>query len=484
MLAALLQKTRARLTQRLTQDDGGLPLLGHALAFRNDPLKVLSELSGTVPLGSMRLMNREARIAGSPLFAEHVLRSGAKHFSRDTPVYRLLGLFLGQGILVAEGETWRKHRRVVQPAFHRRRLQALSGQVVEVIDEHLRTWTEPTSETAGSGETTGSGGHVLDVRDAMMRLTLELASSILVGARTKRDAKALGAAVDAAQQFVQRLLPFPWLAALSPVNRRLISPTRKALDEIAFRLIRERREELKQDPELTHNDALGMLLDAQYEDGSAMPDQQIRDEMMTLLVAGHETTSNAVSWTLWYLAKHPEVRRELEAEVDRVLGDRLPTFEDMSKLPYARAVLDESMRLRPPAWITGRVCTNAHDFDGVHFAVGDLVLISPWVVHRRADTYDDPETFDPSRWGRIQDQLPPMAFFPFGGGARKCVGEAFAYLEAILMLAMITQRMRLDLAPGDVVMEPQITLGFANGLPMRVRPRAQSAMRASSATTT
>lgn len=362
---------------------------------------------------------------------------------------------------------------MIQPAFHRRRLEALSGEVVDVIDQHLRSWTATTSK----------GDQVFDARDAMMHLTLELASSILVGARTKRDAEALGAAVDSGQQYVQRMLPFPWLASFSPLNRRLMAPTRKTLDKIAFRLIRTRREELKRDLNAKHNDALSMLLDARYEDGSPMPDQQIRDEMMTLLVAGHETTSNAVSWTLWYLAKHPEVRRQLESEVDRVVGDRLPTFADMNALPFTRAVLDESMRLRPPVWVTGRVCTTAHDFGGVHFDVGQLVLISPWVVHRRADIYDNPNAFDPSRWDQIRGQLPPMAFLPFGGGARKCVGEAFAYLEAILMLVMITQRMRLELAPGNVVMEPQITLGFAKGLRMKVTPRPATARSLSSAAT-
>ncbi|MFT5359376.1 MAG: cytochrome P450, partial [Polyangiales bacterium] len=166
---------------------------------------------------------------------------------------------------------------------------------------------------------------------------------------------------------------------------------------------------------------------------------------------------------------------EMEAEIDGVLGSRLPTFADMSALPFTRAVLDESLRLRPPAWLTGRICTKSHDFDGIHFEEGQLVLISPWVVHHRADVYDNPDTFDPSRWARIRDELPPMAFFPFGGGARKCVGEAFAYLEAILTLAMITQRMRLELAPGSVVPLPQITLGFAEGLQMKVIPRVPRA---------
>lgn len=447
---AIIRKAHAALTQA----DGGLPLVGHALAFREDALRLLTERAGTVPMGSMRLMGRTINLVGSPKVAEHVMRSGAKHFSRKTPVYHLLGLFLGQGTLVSEGETWRKHRRVIQPAFHKRRLEALTGQVAEVIDAHIRTWT---------GE--------FDARDAMMHLTLELASSILVGARTKRDAERLGEAVDASQAFVQSRLPFPWLAGFSALNRRMMDPARKTLDEIAFRLIRERREELEREPEVVHNDALGMLIEARYEDGSPLPDQQIRDEMMTLLVAGHETTSNAISWTLWYLANHPAVRREMEAEIDGVLGDRLPTFADVNALPFTRAVLDESLRLRPPVWLTGRICTKSHDFDGIHFEEGQLVLISPWVVHHRADVYENPEAFDPSRWARIRSELPPMAFFPFGGGARKCVGEAFAYLEAILTLAMISQRMRLELAPGNVVPLPQITLGFAEGLQMKVVPR-------------
>ena len=313
----------------------------------------------------------------------------------------------------------------------------------------------------------------------MMHLTLELASSILVGARTKRDAEALGAAVDDGQDFVQRLLPFLWLAGLEALNKRLIAKTRRTLDEIAFRLIRERREELARNPDAKHNDALGMLLEARYEDGLPMSDQQIRDEMMTLLVAGHETTSNAISWTLWYLAQHPEAQRELEAEVDRVLGSRVPTFADMKELTFTRAVLDESMRLRPPVWVTGRVCTRSHEFEGYRFEEGQLVLISPWVVHHRADIYKNPDRFDPWRWNRREEPLPTMGFFPFGGGARKCVGEAFAYLEAVLTLAMITQRMRLELASGEVTPEPQITLGFAEGLLMKVQLRSRASHESS-----
>ena len=245
----------------------------------------------------------------------------------------------------------------------------------------------------------------------------------------------------------------------------------RRLDALAYRLIADCRAHLERSPDEPHDHVLAMLVEARDETGAPLPDQQIRDELLTLLSAGHETTSNALSWTLWLLSQHPSVARTLQAEVDAVLEGRAPTIEDLGKLKFTRAVIDESMRLRPPVWLTGRMALEDHDIEGRHIAKDSAVLISPWVTQRSPELWDNPLGFDPERWLEPADRH-PFAFFPFGGGARKCIGEAFAYLEATLVLAMIAQRMRLDLVPGHpVVPQPQITLGFEHGLLMQAAAR-------------
>ena len=439
--------------------DGGaprpLPLVGHALAMRADPLRLLSSLArthgGVAPLqiGPMR-----GHLVSEPALVGEVLVHHKSRYSRRTRVYEAMAEFLGRGILTTEGDDWRIHRRIVQPAFHRKRLASFTDSIVAITASNLDSWR---------GE--------IDVSAAMMGLTLRIVSEVLLGTKTESNAEDIGEAVDAAQRFTETVIAqviavprFVPTARNRDFGRALVT-----LDRVAYEIIDERtRSGARGD------DCVSMLLDARYEDGQPLARRRIRDELVTMLAAGHETTSNALSWTLMRLSQHPEVRRRLVAEVDEVLEGRAPSFEDIAKLRYTRWVFDEAMRLHPPVWTTGRVALEPHTLGTRRIEKDDLLILSPYVTHRRADLWDNPEGFDPSRWEALSERgaLAPFTFFPFGGGTRKCVGEAFAYLEAIVVLAMIAQRSELHLTARPVVPLPQITLGIAEGLWMQVAPRA------------
>lgn len=431
-----------------------LPFLGHAPAFASDPLTLITRLAeekgGMAP---MRIGPLRAHLVSEPELVGEVLTTKMKHYTRRTRVYEAMREFLGVGILTSEGDDWRIHRRIVQPAFHKGRLESFATQIAEITDDELARWR---------GE--------LDASEAMMRLTLRLVSEVLLGTRTADDAADIGRAVDDSQRYVEgvmgRIVRLPrWVPTRT--NRRF-ARSLAVLDRIAYGIIDGRRRSGERG-----DDAVSMLLEARYEDGTELSRERIRNELVTLLAAGHETTANALSWTLMRLSQHPEVARKLAAEVAEVLGDRAPAFEDLGRLVYTRRVLDEAMRLHPPAWITGRHVVEPHELGGRALEPGQLVLVSPYVTHRRPDLWDNPEGFDPDRWEALSARgaLAPFTFYPFGGGARKCVGEAFAYLEATIVLAMIAQRMRLSLVPGHpIVAAPQVTLGLAHGLRMRVLP--------------
>ncbi len=428
--------------------------------MRADALRFYSALQkehgGVAPA---RVGPLEALVVSDPEVANDVLVKHQNRYTRKTLVYEAMAEFLGRGILTTEGDDWRTHRRIVQPAFHRKRLASFTDAIVELTDTQLRSWR---------GE--------IDVSAEMMKLTLRVVSDVLLGTRTDEDADAIGHAIDLAQRYVESVIvgavELPeWIPT---PRRRAFKRAVETLDRVANGIIEERRRSGERGDDVT-----SMLLDARYDDGSELSQKRIRDELITLLVAGHETTSNALSWTLMRLSQHPAVARKLQAEVDDVLGQRKPTFEDLPKLRYTRWVLDEAMRLHPPAWTTGRLALEDHDLGGHPMAKGDLVLISFYLLHRNPEVWSNPEGFDPDRWEALSKPgaLPKGAFMPFGAGTRKCVGESFAYLEAVVILAMLTQRHQLYLSGRPIEPSPQITLGLGSGLWMHVKPRATASGR-------
>lgn len=422
--------------------------------MRADPLGFLERIASEhaeAGIAPLRLGPVDGYLAFAPAMVEQVLRSSMRSFNRQTPVYQTLTRFLGKGILTSEGEPWRKHRRVVQPAFHRRRLSTFASAMVRLADEAVDRWDD-----------------TIDLGAEMMRLTLSVVGETLFGTDMRWMASELTPALDTAQRHTERVIAGLIPADESSTSRRgrRFDRAVETLDELAYRLIDERRAAGAEG-----DDVLGMLLAATDETGEMLPRRQVRDEVLTLVSAGHETTANALSWTLLALSRHADVWERLVEEVDAAVGERAPTIEDVARLTYVRQVLDESMRLRPPVWTLGRIADEPVDLgDEVTVAPGELVLLSPWITHRLPTLWPEPERFQPERW---VEGVPahPFAFFPFGGGARKCVGEAFAYLEATLVLTRIAQRARLELVGAAPEPEPQITLGVGSGVQMRVRQR-------------
>lgn len=303
----------------------------------------------------------------------------------------------------------------------------------------------------------------MDLHDAMMRLTLQVVGKTLFGADVERDAPQVGETLEVLLEFTsdfRRLVMTPkWLP--TRLNRQANRAVRQ-LTQIIDRIIQQRRES-KEDT----GDLLSMLLHAQDEDGSRMTAQQLRDEALTLFLAGHETTASSLSWTWWLLAQNPEVEAKLHAELDAVLNGRVPTIDDLPKLKYISCILSESMRVYPPAWAMARLAVEDHELGGYPVPKGTGIAAAQWVVHRDARWYENPERFIPERWesGDLLRQIPRFAYFPFGYGPRQCIGNTFALMEANLVLATIAQRFRFRLVPGHTVVPlASITLRPRHGL--------------------
>jgi cytochrome P450 len=315
-------------------------------------------------------------------------------------------------------------------------------------------------------------GEVLDAHEQMMRLTLSIVGRCLFDTDIE-DAVAnrIGDALAAALELFGKFQSFPFtdlLMRLPIPARRRFYEAKESLDSIVFGMIEERR------ATGDRGDLLSTLLLVQdEEDQGGMSDQQVRDEAMTILLAGHETTANALTWTWYLLSQHPEVEAKLHEEIDSVLGDRIPSAEDLPKLPYGEMVLSESLRLFPPAWVLGRKALENHDVDGYTIPAGSLVLLSPFVIHHDPRWFPDPYRFDPERWrAEKQRTRPKHSFFPFGGGTRLCIGESFAWMEGILVLVTLARRWRLRLAPEHPVgLRPAVTLRPKDGMGMVVERR-------------
>jgi cytochrome P450 len=402
----------------------------------------------------LRIGPRSLYLVNHPDLIEQVLVHQARNFRKHYAI-RMNRLLLGNGLLSSEGDFWLRQRRLAQPAFHRDRINAYGSIMVELTERMLSQW-QP--------------GTVRDVHADMAQLTLEIIARTLFDADVSGEAKDVGVALAAAQQsFLERFQsPFPmpeWVP--TPGNLRLRGAVRR-LDAIVFGFIRERRESKQE-----KDDLLSLLLRARDEDGSQMTDQQLRDEAMTLFLAGHDTTALTLSW-LWYLlAQNPEVDAKLHAEVRGVLGDRPPTIEDLPRLPYVDQVVREGIRLYPAAYAFGREALVDCELGGYTIRRGQTVLLSQWVMHRDPRFWDNPERFEPERWEPARAaKIPKYAYFPFGGGPRVCIGNYFATIEAALLLAGIARRFRMERVEAEPVRPlPRLTLHPDRGILMRLHKR-------------
>jgi len=420
---------------------------GFYRAYTRDPLVYLTQLQKEYgDVVTLRAYNYRVFFLSHPDHIEEVLVTQSRKFFKGRILKANKRLF-GNGLLTSEGDFWLRQRRLAQPAFHRARVASYGETMVRFADQLIAGWRD---------------GETRDVHTEMMRLTLQIVAKTLFDADVDHEAKEIGKALEAIMElnsnFRRVVLTPPWLPTRH--NLRAMLATRR-LNRIIYRIIAERRAS-----ERDAGDLLSMLLAAQDEDGSRMNDQQLRDEAITIFLAGHETTAIALSWTWWLLAQNPEVEARLHTELDTVLAGRSPQMEDLPRLPYAEKVITESLRLYPPAWGMPRLAIEDVEIGGYKIAKGCGVSVSQWVVHRDRRWFDEPLAFRPERWdGELQKRLPRFAYFPFGGGPRQCIGNAFAQMEATLVLATIAQKFRFRLvADHPVIPLASITLRPKHGI--------------------
>ncbi|AHG89550.1 cytochrome P450 [Gemmatirosa kalamazoonensis] len=414
-----------------------------------------------------RAAGRTFVVVAHPELAREVLVTQQRRFVRGY-AHRTLRLLLGDGLLTSEGDLHRRQRRLANPAFHRDRIAAYARAMSAAAERWSDRW-ERRSPTDVE----------VDVAAEMTTLTLGIAGETLfgtdVGDRARDVAGAIG---DAMRVAPLAFLPFArWALRLPLPHVGGFVSARHRLDRIVYGIIAERRAAADAD---RRDDLLSMLLvatDPEETDGEPMSDEQLRDEVMTLFLAGHETTANLLAWTWLLLGRNPDAEACLHAELDAMLGAgpaaRAPTFDDLPRLPYTRSVLAESMRIYPPAYAIGRICVERCTLGGVDVEPGWGVVTSPWLTHHDARWWPEPERFRPERWSEPAPDRPKFAYFPFGGGSRICIGEQFAWTEATLVLATLASRWRLELLPDQHVAPlSRITLRQRPGARARLVPRS------------
>ncbi|NVB37118.1 cytochrome P450 [Pseudenhygromyxa sp. WMMC2535] len=472
-LARTWKRRRELGARELPPRHPGLPLVGSILDIHDDALAMfergLLEQGDTV---RYRLGPFELVAIHRPEDIRTVLLERAGDMARS-PNYEGLRLVLGQGLLTSDGEFWKRQRKLATPAFHHKRLLELCDTMVRCTVDLGEGWSTRLSTSAGRGPADAT----VDVHAAMMALTFRIVGLTLFSTELSHDAGDAGPALTTVLEHANftiasmQLAPPPWVP--TPRNRRF-NAAKRVLDDVVERIIRERRALADHDEAALPNDLLSMLMRATDETGrERMSDVELRDEIMTLVLAGHETTAQALSWTLMLLSQHPAVERALVDEVREVCGDRPPTMADLDALAYTGRVIDESMRLYPPAWIFERLTKVDLELGGYFIPAETMIAIVPWTLHRHPRLWDNPEGFDPDRFTEARSQgRPRYAYLPFGGGPRQCIGLNFARYEAKLVLATLIQRFRFELLPGqDLRPEPSVTLRPRHGLKMRLSHR-------------
>jgi len=436
----------------------GKPFVGHLLDFRRDPPGFLSSLAGKYgDIVHFKMGPQDIYLLNHPDFIRDVLVTNNRNFAKSRGL-QMAKRFLGESLLTSEGEFHRRQRRLAQPAFHRQRINAYA----EIMTHHAARTRERWRE-----------GEILDIWQEMMRLTLAVVGKTLFDADVESEAPEIGKALTDVMQLFERITnPLSGLLDKLPLpgNIRWLK-AKKRLDSTIYRIIHERRASGED-----RGDLLSMLLLAQDEegDGGSMTDEQLRDEAMTLFIAGHETTANALTWTWYLLSQHPEVEARLHEEIDNVLAGAIPTAADVARLRYTEMVFAESMRMYPPAWTMGRRVLSDYQIGEYVVPAESIILMSPWVMHHDPRFFPDPFKFDPERWTtEAREVRPKFSYFPFGGGPRVCIGEQFAWMEGALLIATIAQQWKMSLSPGQRV-EPKamITLRPKYGMRMLLSERS------------
>ena len=403
-----------------------------------------------------RFLGVPACFVNRPDYIESVLVTQNNNFVKSKD-YRAMRRVLGNGLLLSEGEFWRRQRKLIQPAFHQGRIAAYAEIMARYTQQMLASWSD---------------GQALDIHEAMMRLTLGIVAKTLFDADVSHEAEDVDAALSV---LMGKFLRQAGLALLLPAwvplpTSQLLKRAVGRLDKVIYSIIERRRASGQMS-----GDLLSVFLQVQDDEGIGMTDRQLHDEIMTLFLAGHETTANVLSWTWFLLGQNPDVEEKLFEELSRVLGGRVPTPADLPRLIYTDMVMRESMRLYPPVWVIGRRALAPFRLGEYELPADTNVLISQLIMHNDARYFPEPQRFDPDRWGTSDPRdaaLPRFAYFPFGGGPRVCIGAGFAMMEAVLLLATIAQHFRIQIAPGQKVnMQPSVTLRPRNGIPVTLKRR-------------
>jgi len=432
-------------------------IFGNVLEFRQDQLGFITSLQRAYgDAATIYFFKRPAVLSTRPEDIRYVLIENARNFI-NRPVFETLRLLLGDGLLSIDGEFHRQQRRMVQPAFHKQRVESYRDIMAACAESMLAEW---------------SPGSQRDIANEMMRVTMRIVARALFNVDLASQIEAISRAFSEASEYSRRSRqPFPFFRLNLPFTRYgKYLRARKYLDDTMAALIAQHRASGEDS-----GDVISMLLQAQDEDGSTMTDQQVRDETLTLLAAGHATTANTLSWAFYLLSNHPEQCQKLLDELQRVLGGRAPTVDDLAQLPYLDMVVKETMRLYPPAWMQPRYTVDDFEYGGYRIKRGTVIFMSQWVTHRLPDLWPNPDQFKPERFDPETGQkYHPQAYFPFGAGSRICIGMPFANLEARILLAIILQRYVPRLTPGfPVVPQPMVTLFPKFGLQMILEPAAR-----------
>lgn len=427
---------------------GNMPMLGgNALATLEGWAREFGDIF------SYRAVSLRVCYVTHPDFIEDVLVTRNQNFIKGVGM-RLNPRFFGQGLLTSEGELWRRQRRLMQPAFHRRQIGRYGQVMVECTQKMLESWRP---------------GEIRDLQSEMDHLTIEIVARVLFNldlTNLMEKLEAAGRAVHArvargpALVYALRYLP-------TPINVRYVW-TVSRLEKAIYQIIREREKSGR-----SGDDLLSVLIQARDENGEAMSERQVRDELMTVIGAGNDTTTLTLCYVWYLLAQHPEIQARLLAELDEVLGGRLPEVEDLPRLPYTAKVIKESIRLYPPIWAFVREAVEAFDIGGYRLPARTNFVLPPWIVQRDPRFFEHPQEFRPERWTEeFERGLPKFAYFPFGGGQRTCIGASLAKMQTSLMLATMAQRFRCRLAPGfDLKLRPTITLQPKNGIAIVIKKR-------------
>jgi len=437
----------------------GVPLLGMLPAIRRDPIGVFTNAARRFgDIVYFKIGPRRGYLVSDPDAIRHVLQDNARNYHKS-PLYDKLRLVIGNGLLTSEDAFWLRQRRIAQPAFHRQRIAALSDTMADAARLAADKW-----------DALASTGRPVDIDDEMMRLTRTVVLRTLLGSDLGPFTSTIDEAWAVVNQYIGESF---WSLGFAdnlptPRHRRFLAARRVLRGAVDY-VISDRRR-----TGADNADLLAMLMSAHDEDtGDTMTDDQLQVEVMTFLLAGQETTSLALTWTWYLLSQHPGAREKLERELDSVLGGRPPVYSDIANLPYLRMVVDESLRLYPPAWGFSRQAMADDELGGFRLPRGWLAFIIPYELHRHPKFWDRPEAFDPERFSpeRSVDR-PKFAYLPFGAGPRRCIGDQFALIETHLTLATFAQRYRLELAKGHSVDPwPLITLRPRLGMPMLVERR-------------